>query len=466
VELSPLAALLAAELGDRGAGDATEVSRGVLRAIEADGFEAWLALWARRLAPVLDAGDEFTRMRLRQLVAAGRTFDESGARNVDEFLRFLAEHAVREPEGSGVVRVMTVHKSKGLGFDVVILPDLEGQKLAQRRDGPAVRKAADRSVSWVLQHPGSLIAERDPVLREYQAEAVAESCYEQLSLLYVALTRAKRAQYVVIERPGKSGSRNFPRLLTETLGADECDVRVGAMVLAGAWSEGDGAWFAGMVAPKDATADDLPCDGEALAGVLGPKRAALPARRPSRMGPTRVAAERLFANGREGAADFGTAVHVLLAGVEWADATGLAQFHGAGDEEARSFGVLEAAVLREAEACLNAPELRAVFAKENSGDVVWREQAFEAVVDGAWVSGVLDRVVIRRGVDGSREVAVFDFKTERVVGPDAFLERHSMQLGLYRRVVARLTGVEERLVRAFVVATAEKRLHEIVFPSR
>src|SRR5690606_23049865 len=136
-----------------------------------------------------------------------------------------------------------IHKSKGLGFDVVVLPDLQGQKLAQRRSGPAVRKGANRAVEWVLECPGELVAAHDPVLRDYLREAVAENCYEQLSLLYVALTRAKHALDAVVEPPGKSASLNFPRLLAETLGDAETAVQVGRASLRGAWSCGEPDWF-------------------------------------------------------------------------------------------------------------------------------------------------------------------------------------------------------------------------------
>src|SRR5690606_38668497 len=230
VAMSPLHALLQQD------GDAypETVTRRVLGAVQARGFEAWFEDWAARLEDVLPANDRFSRLRLRQLAQAGQAFDATGSRDIDAFLRFLEAQTVREPEGAGVVRVMTIHKSKGLGFDVVVLPDLQGQKLAQRRSGPAVRKGADRAIDWVLEYPGELVAAHDPVLRDYLREAVAENCYEQLSLLYVALTRAKHATYAVVEPPGKSVSLNFPRLLTETLGDAEMDVQVGTTTLRGA----------------------------------------------------------------------------------------------------------------------------------------------------------------------------------------------------------------------------------------
>ena len=444
---------------------AAALSCRVLGEIEAGGFESWLAAWARRLEPVLAADDAFSRLRLRQLVAAGRAFDETGARDVDAFLRFLGEYTVREPEGAGVVRVLTVHKSKGLGFDVVILPDLEGRSLAQRRDGPAVCKAADRSIAWVLQHPGATIAECDPVLRAYQKEASAENCYEQLSLLYVALTRAKRALYAVIERPGKTASRNYPKLLATSLGEDEGAVRVGGAEFVGVWSAGEVDWPAefterGAEAGDCAEESAAVAAGDASVGLaasgLAAMRAGLVARRPSGLKPGPVSAERLLAGGGAAATEFGVQVHRLFAAVEWC---------GTGDAVERLCARAcaegcPAPVVQEVAACLGAPELRAVFARENAEDEVWRERAFEAVVAGAWISGVLDRVVVRRDRGTVTGVAVYDFKTERGEG-ELLRQRYAGQLELYREVVAGLFGLGRDRVTCWLVATAGRVLVQV-----
>jgi ATP-dependent helicase/nuclease subunit A len=475
VAMSPLGRLLGLENQEveEGAGSAvrqnlqqhTDLQAGEgaeVRCVVAErGFEAWLSGWVRRIEGELGVRDEFTRLRLRQLVAAGRAFDETGSRECDAFLRFLEGYAVREPEGAGVVRVMTVHKSKGLGFDVVILPDLEGNKLAQRRDGPAVRKAADRSVDWVLQHPGALIAEGDPVLREYQADAVAENCYEQLSLLYVALTRAKRAAYVVIEPRGKSASLNYPRLLTATLGEDETEVAVGAGRFAGAWAVGEPEWFRASEAPK---AEPIGVAGPEQGGIeVETSRARLVARRPSGLRQGRLTAAQILGGSRagNGSADFGTAVHALLAQIEWMTTGTVA------DWLAREGDGIASEVVREVAGCVQTAGGRAVFACCDEHDEVWRERAFEAVVGGAWVSGIFDRVVLRREAGGGlRGVEIYDFKTDRGAPDDLLRARHAEQLGLYRTVAGLLTGLPEDRIRCFVLATEKGRLVEIAFSAR
>ncbi|HET7537285.1 MAG TPA: UvrD-helicase domain-containing protein, partial [Candidatus Didemnitutus sp.] len=159
VQMTPLHAVL----GGEGLESRAAVSQRLLEQIHLEGFERAMEFWLRRLESRLSARDDFSRERGTQFAAAARLFDETGSRNAAEFVRFMGAFTERETEAARVVRVMTVHKSKGLGFDVVLLPELEGKRLDQRRDGLAVQKAADRSVEWVLDLPPKLFHETDEV---------------------------------------------------------------------------------------------------------------------------------------------------------------------------------------------------------------------------------------------------------------------------------------------------------------
>jgi ATP-dependent exoDNAse (exonuclease V) beta subunit len=431
VKMSPAWAVLEAERNATGDG----LTRRLLQEIHAEGFERTVEAWVRKLEPALAADDDFSRERGRQLAEAARLFDETGSRDVAEFCQFVEHHTVREADTAAVVRVMTVHKAKGLGFDLVVLPDWEGQKLAQRRRGLAVQRARDRSVEWVLDLPPEIFYAQDPVLSAHVAGAEADACYEELAVLYVAMTRAKRAMYLITEPVGKSKSHNFPRLLRETLGEE--------------WSEGDARWFE---AAGEAAAEPPPEAG--LPTVAAARAVRRPAKTPSELKAGEVGGARLFVLESGGAAEFGRAVHGLLAQVEWAGA----------EEEARLAQAWSAEGEAGAEAlrCLRAAELAEVWAKP-AGAVrveLWRERAFEGVLDGAWVSGIFDRVVIGRSESGRVEQAVvYDFKTDR--GAEADLaratERHEGQLALYRRVVAMLTGLPVAAVRAKLVFTEPGR---------
>lgn len=450
VQMTPLAAVLAAQ----GLTTPEALTRRVLRQIHEEGFERLAAAWVAALEPSLAADDVFSRERARQFVDAARLFDATGSREAAEFVAFMERHTVREPEGAAAVRVMTIHKSKGLGFDVVVLPDLEGTRLDQARGGLAVHKAADRSVAWVIDPPPKLIAGQDPVLAAHACEAEAEAGYEALSLFYVALTRAKRGLYVVTKAPGESSSRNYPRLLAATLGAGAEQARtveVGTLCLSGAWSEGDPRWHEGILLSPPPPAPVVPERFVGGAEALPRFQALRPSAQSEALAPAR-----LFSLQRGDAAGFGTQVHRLLAQVEWGPAADLVGAFGQ--------GLVPAEAEAEARAALAEPQLAGVWTRPEGRVDLWRERAFEIILEGVWISGVFDRVVIQRDEAGAaRRVVIYDFKTER--RSEAQLQdaaaAHVGQLELYRRVAAVLTGLPVERVESVLVFTHARRLWRV-----
>jgi ATP-dependent helicase/nuclease subunit A len=420
----------------------------VLGQVHAEGFERTAEFWLARLAPRIAGGEAFQRERARQFAAAAALFDAHGRRDVDEFVAFMNRHTVREAESASVVRVMTIHKSKGLGFDVVIAPELQGNRLDEARGGLAVKFTAEHEPEWVLQMPPALFAKQDAVLGEYLAEAEQDACYEALSLLYVALTRAKRGLYVITEPAGDSTSRNFPKLLAATLGEESRPVRVGALTAAGAWADGDADWHRKLPVPRPAPAVETLAT---IAAESVPRRAA---RRPSAE-HARFAGGRLFAWPGRGAASLGAEVHALLAQAEWCAPSEVPALAAAWAKAGASPAAIDHTV-----GVLRAPALAELWTKPAVGRVeVWRERAFEIVLDDAWVSGVFDRVHVARDAEGHAVAAtVFDFKTDALTGEAAELDRallrHAPQLALYRRVVARLTGLSAEAIGAEVIWTA------------
>ena len=452
VRMTPLAdALLEA-----GWGEGDRLTHGVLRQVHAEGFARTVETWLRRLEPVLAADDAFSRERSRQLVEAAQLFDQAGGRDVAEFVQFAERHVVRDAETAAVVRVMTIHKSKGLGFDVVVLPDLEGNSLStRRREGLGVQRTATRTVEWVLDLPPKLFHECDPVLTAHVKSAEADAAYEKLCLYYVAMTRAKRALYLVTKPVNlKSVSANFPKLLAHTLatGGLSGSITVGAWQGEGAYVGGDSAWF-GKIAFVDEPKAEA---GKPAIALMGKMQASIrhEARTPSGTKLGVVTGAALFGSGGKSAANFGTALHAALAAVEWGGVTPavLKAWHEAGVGEA---------VQAEARACLDAETLVDVWRPPITGGELWRERAFEIVLDGEWVTGVFDRVVLTRTRDGAvTHATVYDFKTDRMEAEQegVLKKRYAGQMSIYRKAAARLAGVPEAQVRCCLVATVARRL--------
>lgn len=139
------------------------------------------------------------RANLIGLYDRARQFDEFSRRGLGRFLEFIRR--LQETEGElgapsalseaeDVVRVMSIHKSKGLEFPVVFVPDIgkafnfenaRGDVISDRDLGVALRAVEPgRGIKYATA--AHLVAARQ-VRREMLAE--------QMRLLYVALTRAR-----------------------------------------------------------------------------------------------------------------------------------------------------------------------------------------------------------------------------------------------------------------------------------
>ena len=70
-----------------------------------------------------------------------------------------------------------------------------------------VLAAGDRetgALKWVLPMPRRSVAECDPMLAEQIGKCDAESAFEELCVLYVAMTRARAGLYLITSFQGKN----------------------------------------------------------------------------------------------------------------------------------------------------------------------------------------------------------------------------------------------------------------------
>ena len=133
--------------------------------------------------------------------------------SIDGFLDFweLKKEglSVVAPEAKNSVRIMTIHKSKGLEFPVVIFPyDLD----IYRQVNPKIWYSYDNSSaikSILINYNNKLkyIGEQGMQLFEKRR---AELELDNFNLLYVTLTRAIEHLYIVSEKKlGRSGEENM-----------------------------------------------------------------------------------------------------------------------------------------------------------------------------------------------------------------------------------------------------------------
>lgn len=156
------------------------------------------ALWTRLGADALDP--------IEELLNAAQTFSHRHTPSLQHFLHWLmateAEIKREQDRGSGQVRIMTVHASKGLEAPIVFLPDTS-----------AVPKVTDLPrLQWGKEEDGGevpLYLARKPaqgVARQYWDHARQKQLEEYRRLLYVALTRAATELYVCGWEPTRTES--------------------------------------------------------------------------------------------------------------------------------------------------------------------------------------------------------------------------------------------------------------------
>ena len=213
----------------------------------ADGYGPTLSKWVHDLAPWCDARQV---QRLLQLVELGHRWDERATLRPTDFTRYVACESVEDPS-SARVQVMTIHQSKGLEFDAVVLPELYAS-LAPDRGEELIPKRDPDTGRVVQVYPG-MSKERLALFPEAEAadqELRSADLRDRLSVLYVALTRAKYALHLVL--PPEGGTKKHGAglirgaLLLEDVKATDTQVLL---------ERGDALWFErleGTTEPADA----------------------------------------------------------------------------------------------------------------------------------------------------------------------------------------------------------------------
>ena len=177
----------------------------VRRELRKGGFLSVAESWAAHLRSAAGGFEAFSEWRVRQFLEIAAAFDSTGSRDIDAFLRHAREHRAAGAGGTRALQVMTIHKSKGLEFDVVILPELQTTILDDaRRQRLLYKRDREGEIEWLLDKPPSAIVDWDGRLAEDVERLEARAAFEGLCRLYVAMTRARRELKVLVTR----GARN------------------------------------------------------------------------------------------------------------------------------------------------------------------------------------------------------------------------------------------------------------------
>ncbi|MBS9338860.1 helicase-exonuclease AddAB subunit AddA [Fructobacillus sp. M2-14] len=165
---------------------------------------------------------------LHALYQRASTFQENGQSGLFAFTRYIEEvqaggaevGEVAQESSENAVNLMTIHKSKGLEFPIVILPDLDKEfNQMDSRSSFVLQKDAGIGLDYL--EPNAQV--KVPTLSKYAVKLALkkQAWSEEMRLYYVALTRAKQQLHLIgrIDPAGESQTRE-QKLYQDTLQAD------------------------------------------------------------------------------------------------------------------------------------------------------------------------------------------------------------------------------------------------------
>jgi ATP-dependent helicase/nuclease subunit A len=256
--------------------------------------------------------------------------------------------------------------------------------------------------------------------------------FEGLCVNYVAMTRAKRALYVLLKSAPKKNSEAlyFSNHIESALGGVP-------------FTLGDLAWFTHV---KPLPPSEVP--QQAVSALPRQKRQHIRRVTPSSAHYYGKAASELFTpQSGQLAADRGTRLHEALSTIEWLADNAPQPADISNDE-------LDLTV----ESAFRAALRRPVSAVD-----LWRETSFELVVDGQWISGTFDRVVFSEEA-GRRTAEILDFKSNRrgdneteEVFATRMRETYASQMISYCQALVHLSKIPARDIRCTLLLTATRQ---------
>ncbi len=413
-----------------------------------DSHESAVRWVVAQITQHLSENDTRHRQRLEQLVEKARAFDSEDRRDIDGLYNYLKNSSSGECTSEAVI-VETIHKSKGLEYDIVILICEDKANRIGQHISPLLN--TDGKAEWILEPIKKKYMEADPELTRLHAQNESQQGFDRLCTLYVGMTRAKQALYMIsdLSRASRHSTVYFLREQLE-LGdlSDENDIL---------WETGDPNWFLEF---KGQETEDRNVERPLITSPkFEPAHSRLHLARPSSDKVMMLKADRLF-DLEATARDFGTAVHRAFEQIEWLENENVSKLRDSlRAERCLANGALTPSekVLETIEDCFKNSHIRKLFTRPNTPCRLWREKAFSRVEGDELTNGVFDRVHLCIDTDNNFTSAeIIDFKTDHIHEHNTIeqlIERHRPQLEHYRHALSGSLDLSENLIATTLLFT-------------
>ena len=429
-----------------------------------NGYASVLQSLAEKLVKFVDTRE---RLRLWQLVELAESFASEKTLRPTEFVRIVRELAVSDP-ASSQVQVMTIHKSKGLSFDAVVVCDLD-QAIWKAPDVMSIHDELSKEPVRAGMYAGEYLDAKLDEYKKMRIELNQNQVNDVVCLLYVAMTRARRSMDIIL--PARESARKHHKkldgLLLQLLGEKQKQEPNSIVWTA---DGSDSNWVNDFSCGEEVVQQEIePFTIHAAQKPIRTGNGIASASPSSLEGGGKVHVLERFSGNTNTAFDLGTITHKWFEDIEWLEElpTKEALIESAPIEEASR--VTEEELSRAADRFLTAlesDEIQNLLSPPDEEAEVYQEKSFVLRVDKGIqfgevtmleptdIHGSIDRLVVYKNEVGEiAKAEVIDWKTDRV--DDGELEEkityYAPQLSSYRLAASRLLGISAEKVSVSLV---------------
>lgn len=462
---------------------AVKIAASIRRQLQTDGYGKTLHAWSNILANSCNQRDA---RRLRQLVELAYQSQHLANLRADGFVQVVRSKKISDPVSSDV-RVMTVHQSKGLQFDVVVLPDLNEKLVGQPPQVYSYRGADGiGSVERVCRYVADdLLAIFPSEVRRMAEQHRHLQVTESVCLLYVAVTRAIHALHMILP-PKKSNRMEMPKTYAGLLEAALSHPQSSGSTI---YSCGDPRWFeSATVAKTVKTQPELVVSPLAFAPAQSKIYRGLEAVSPSGLeGGLRTKLSERFTWGSSGGKEYGSRVHMWFEQITWLDEqpsleqlTGIARRLNPAlvDERLQQDIARFTETLRDeaVNSVLNEQHYRSTISLAFPPEVkanldlapidleVRNEQAISVRDGKRLIGGTIDRLVLIKKKTKVVAADIVDYKTDQideVSSVQSKVKLYKPQLRAYAQSIAKMFGLPPENVICRLLFLASRSLEPV-----
>lgn len=435
--------------------DTRPISLAIRKTLLSCGYADLISKWFRGLTA---ACEDRSVVRLTQLLQLADQYDPDLSLRPTHFVDYVENTSVEEVDPS-TVRVMTIHKSKGLEFDATVLPDLDRLLLRQNAGLVDVdRPMPTEPIQAVYRSTNKFVRNQSPQLADAYEQERYRRLRDDLCTLYVAMTRARHSLHMFI-KPMKHSSTGQP-LSNMTY----------AMILRNALATNDPSlkrkhqlYVAG---PPVGTGDTCHITPARLVESRIKKPVVIDLAKPRhgsgrswpRLSPSSLEADnrinvaQLLATQTHTGQLRGSILHKWFEKIRFLDDDNdggpydqdLLAEAMAIDSKANAHWLHE--LLTQFRTMLETSVVKQALAPCECE--LWREQAFAVRHDRHLVQGQFDRVMIFRKSGKILSAKLLDFKTYQVTTDKlaSAVKRHTPQMNAYRDALSVMLGIKSNLI--------------------